>query len=177
MNDNKVKPRSPLDRYALDLPPGELEWIGVRPARRAALLALDSVKAIEGLGLDGDHRVKKTPGSARQVTLISREFIGQIAHFLQRSSIPPELLRRNLVISGINLNALRRQRFTIGEALFEATALCHPCARMEEALGRGGVAAMLGHGGLCARILKTGTIRVGDQLRVRGGAPAESAAR
>ena len=166
MNGNIAKRGNPLDRYALDLPPGKLEWIGVRPTRREALIELDSVEAIEGLGLKGDHRVKKTPGSARQVTLISREFIEQIAHFLQRSSIPPELLRRNLVVSGINLNALRRQRFTIGEALFEATALCHPCTRMEEALGPGGVAAMIGHGGLCARILTTGTIRVGDELRV-----------
>jgi MOSC domain-containing protein YiiM len=160
------KRRNPLDRYAQHLPSGTLEWIGVRPARRADLVELDCVEAIEGLGLAGDHRVKKTPGSARQVTLISREFIDQIAHFLGRDPIDPALLRRNLVVSGINLNALRRQRFTIGGALFEATALCHPCARMEEVLGEGGVAAMIGHGGLCARILRTGTIRLGDRLDV-----------
>jgi MOSC domain-containing protein YiiM len=81
--------------------------------------------------------------------------------------IDPGALRRNLVVRGINLNALRHQRFQIGDALFEATALCHPCSRMETALGKGGVAAMLGHGGLCARILKTGVIRVGDQVEVR----------
>jgi len=110
--------------------------------------------------------MSKTPGSARQVTLISQEFIQQIAHFTGIGSIDPALLRRNLVVAGINLNALRHQRFKIGEALFEATALCHPCSRMETALGKGGVAAMIGHGGLCARILRTGTIRVGDQLVV-----------
>jgi MOSC domain-containing protein YiiM len=137
----------------------------VRPARKAEPSVLDQVEAIEALGLAGDHRVEKTPGSARQVTLISREFIAQIAHFLGRESIDPALLRRNLVVSGINLNALRRQRFVIGDALFEATALCHPCARMEEALGQGGVAAMIGHGGLCARILHSGVIRVGDTLQ------------
>ena len=110
--------------------------------------------------------MSKTPGSARQVTLISQEFIQQIEHFTGIGSIDPALLRRNLVVAGINLNALRHQRFKIGEALFEATALCHPCSRMETALGKGGVAAMIGHGGLCARILRTGTIRVGDQLVV-----------
>ena len=71
------------------------------------------------------------------------------------------------MVRDINLNALRYQRFQIGEALFEATALCHPCSRMEEALGRGGVAAMLGHGGLCARIVRSGALRVGDQLAIR----------
>ena len=109
----------------------------------------------------------KTPGSARQLTLISEEFIQQIAHFTGLTNIDPALLRRNLVVCGINLNALRHQRFQIGEALFEATALCHPCSRMETALGKGGVAAMLGHGGLCARILSTGTISVNDRLAVR----------
>jgi MOSC domain-containing protein YiiM len=109
----------------------------------------------------------KTPGSARQVTLISEEFMQQIAHFTGLSTIDPVLLRRNLVVSGINLNALRHQRFQIGDAVFEATALCHPCSRMEAALGKGGVAAMIGHGGLCAKILSTGYITVGDRLEVR----------
>ena len=161
-----MKRANPLDRYALHLPTGRLEWIGVRPARRAGMIEPETVQAIAGLGLDGDHRVSKTPGSARQVTLISREFIGQIAHYLGRDAVSPSILRRNLVISGINLNALRRQQFTIGTAVFEATALCHPCSRMESALGEGGVAAMIGHGGVCAKILSSGVISVGDDVRV-----------
>ena len=169
------KRRNPLDRYARDLPPGRLEWIGIRPARRQELVSLADVEAIAELGLAGDHRVGKTPGSARQVTLISREFINQIAHFLERDAIDPALLRRNLVISGVNLNALRRQRFSIGEALFEATALCHPCGRMEEVLGKGGVAAMIGHGGLCAKIVESGTLRTGDALRIMKGIGDEAA--
>ena len=108
----------------------------------------------------------KSPGSGRQITLISQEFIDQIAYFSGHSTIEPAVLRRNLVVSGINLNGLRRQRFKIGEALFEATQLCHPCARMEQALGRGGVAAMMGHGGLCAKILEDGVICVGDTVKV-----------
>ncbi len=160
------KRNNPLDRFAADLPPGRLGWIGVRPARRQALIELESVEAIAGLGLAGDHRVDKTPGSARQVTLISREFIAQVEHFTGLEQIQPGTLRRNLVVSGINLNALRRQRFRIGGAMFEATALCHPCSRMEQALGRGGVAAMIGHGGLCAKIIESGTLTLGDTLQV-----------
>jgi MOSC domain-containing protein YiiM len=156
-----------MDRFARDLPPGTLEWIGLRTVRRGAIAEPARVLAIAERGLEGDHRVAKTPGSGRQVTIISREFIGQIARFTGRNDIAPGLLRRNLVVSGVNLNALRHQRFSIGEALFEATALCHPCSRMEAALGKGGVAAMIGHGGLCARILVTGYISVGDLLEVR----------
>ena len=58
------------------------------------------------------------------------------------------------------------QRFRIGSAVFEATQLCHPCARMEENLGKGGVAAMLGHGGLCAKIIESGDIAIGDEISV-----------
>lgn len=162
-----TKRTSPLDRFARDLSPGTLSWIGVRTQRREPMIQVESAQAIATLGVEGDHRLEKTPGSGRQVTLISEEFIAQIAHFTGRDYIDPALLRRNLVVRDINLNALRYQRFQIGDALFEATALCHPCSRMETALGKGGVAAMLGHGGLCARILRTGTISVGDQLEVR----------
>ncbi|MEE4661973.1 MAG: MOSC domain-containing protein, partial [Halieaceae bacterium] len=150
------KRSNPLDRFARDLPPGSLTWIGLRTQRRGHIDTPAAVTAIAGRGLEGDHRVDKTPGSGRQVTVISSEFIQQTAHFLGRDSIDPALLRRNLVVSGINLHALRYQRFRIGEAVFEANALCHPCSRMESALGKGGVAAMLGHGGLCCRVLHGG---------------------
>jgi MOSC domain-containing protein YiiM len=162
-----TKRTNPLDRFARDLPPGTLTWIGLRKERRGEIAAVETAKAVATQGLEGDHRMSKTPGSARQVTIISQEFIDQIAHFTGRAAIDPALLRRNLVVRDINLNVLRHQRFQIGEALFEATALCHPCSRMETALGKGGVAAMIGHGGLCARILITGNISVDDQIQVR----------
>ena len=162
-----TKRSNPLDKIARDLPPGTLTWIGLRSERRGQVTPVERAKAIATKGLEGDHRMDKTPGSARQVTLISEEFMQQIAHFTGLSTIDPVLLRRNLVVSGINLNALRHQRFQIGEAVFEATALCHPCSRMDAALGKGGVAAMIGHGGLCAKILSTGYITVGDRLEVR----------
>ena len=161
-----TKRRNPLDRFAKHLQPGKLEWIGLRTARKSPLKEVPSVLAIATRGLEGDHRVDKTPGSGRQVTLISQEFINQTAHFLGVDPIDPATLRRNLVVSGINLHALRYQRFTIGDSLFEASALCHPCSRMEAALGKGGVAAMLGHGGLCCKILKGGVITIGDEVRV-----------
>ncbi len=125
---------------------------------------MSEVQALETLGLEGDHRCDKTPGSARQVTIISEEYIQMIRHFTGLETLPPGVLRRNLVVKNINLTALRHQQFTIGDALFEATALCHPCSRMETALGKGGVAAMLGHGGLCAKILRSGTIRIEMRL-------------
>lgn len=155
-----------FSRYVTSLPPGELTWIGVRPGRRMKMQALPATQAVATLGLEGDHRMEKTPGSARQVTIISEEFIAQIGHFLGDKNVRPEQLRRNLVVKNINLNALRYQQFQIGEAIFEASALCHPCSRMEQELGKGGLAAMLGHGGLCCKVIQSGEIKSGDRVEL-----------
>lgn len=153
-----------LDKLCQSLPEGRLEWIGLHSERRGAVQVVGSAWAAEGQGLEGDHRMTKTPGSARQVTIISREFIESICRHTGHSSIDPALLRRNLVISGVNMNLLRHQRLRVGEAVLETTALCHPCSRMNEALGPGGAAAMFGYGGLCARITQSGRMTVGDPV-------------
>ena len=147
-----------------DLTPGRLEWIGLRTERRGHIDVVDRAEALVDLGLAGDHRCLKIPGSARQVTLISSEYIHQIAYQLGLQHIDPSLLRRNLVISGMNMNLLRFQRLQIGEAIFETSALCHPCSRMNEALGTGAATAMYGYGGLCAKIIRGEWICVGDQV-------------
>ena len=153
-----------LSRHLQDLKPGRLDWIGLRPERKMEMLRVTHAEAIIDMGLAGDRRCKGTPGSARQVTLINSEHIEVVAKLLALESIDPALLRRNLVVSGINLMALRHQRFCIGEVELEATAQCHPCLRMEQALGSGAVAAMLGHGGICAKIIKGGLINMGDEV-------------
>jgi MOSC domain-containing protein YiiM len=158
--------KSPLDKYLSTLGTGTVQWIGVGPRRREPLQSVSRAQAVADLGLEGDHRMTKTPGSGRQVTLISQEFISQIAAHLGLTDLDPAKLRRNVVVSGLNLNALRRQQFWLGEALMEATQLCHPCARMEAELGPGGVVAMFGYGGLCAKIIQSGAIERGAPVRL-----------
>lgn len=145
---------------------GRVEWIGVRPGRRAPLAALSEVEAIAGVGLAGDHYASKANGK-RQVTLIQAEHIDAVARLLGKAGIRAADLRRNVVVSGINLHALRDRRFRIGEVVLEGSGTCDPCSRMEEVLGEGGYNAMRGHGGIIARIVEGGVIRTGDAV---GGA-------
>jgi MOSC domain-containing protein YiiM len=100
----------------------------------------------------------------RAVTLIQAEHHGTIQAVLG-SEFAWELMRRNVLVKGINLLSLLHRDFRIGEVVLHGTRLCDPCARMETLLGPGGYAAMVGLGGLCASIVETGTIRVGDELR------------
>ncbi|WP_020209933.1 MOSC domain-containing protein [Gilvimarinus chinensis] len=153
-----------LDKLAKDLKPGRLEWIGLRSAHRGQIHVVESAEAVVDRGLAGDHRSRKTPGSGRQVTLISHEFIQQICLHTGTADIDPVLLRRNLVVRGLNLNLLRHQRVQIGEVILEPAALCHPCSRMNQNLGPGGAAAMYGYGGLCAKVVQGGRLAVGDAV-------------
>lgn len=153
---------------------GRLEWIGRAPARRMPIEALQHAELAEGTGLVGDHHCSRgAPRSKRQVTLIQAEHLPVITALLEPglahpNPVTPEQLRRNLVVSGINLLALKTRRFTIGSALLEGTGPCAPCSRMEEALGDGGYQAVRGHGGITARVLRGGPIRVGDGVRSAG---------
>lgn len=153
-----------LQKLNRDIQPGQVEWIGLRPARKEAVISTDSAMALEGYGLEGDRRCKGTPGSGRQVTLIMKEHLPVLMQLLNIGQIDPALLRRNILVSGINLYALRHQAVAIGDAEIVLGAHCHPCSPMNEALGPGTAAAMLGHGGFCAKITRSGLIRVGDPV-------------
>ncbi len=151
---------------------GRLEWIGVRMQRRGEVQVLDQVLAQAGTGLAGDHYQTKGRGS-RQVTLIQAEHLPVIAALTGHRALDPALLRRNLVVAGVNLLALKGVRFRIGPVVLEGAGLCHPCSRMEEVLGPGGYNAMRGHGGLNARILEAGVLRLGDPVVVLGPVPGD----
>lgn len=147
---------------------GRVRWIGVRPQSRASMVELDAVEARLEAGLTGDHA---RPGvrNARQVTLIQWEHLAVISSLIGRPDdqpVTPEDLRRNLVISGINLFSLKGRRFRIGQAMFETTGWCQPCARLENNLGVGTFQAVRGHGGITARVLQSGIIRLGDTVSV-----------
>jgi MOSC domain-containing protein YiiM len=142
---------------------GQVEWIGIRPARGAKMIELTEVEASQGIGLLGD-RFKGSDNSPRQVTLIQQEHLAVIAACAGLPNVEAALLRRNIVVSGINLLALKEKSFRIGDALLEFSGACHPCSKMETALGAGGYNAMRGHGGITARVVEGGRIAVDDPL-------------
>lgn len=144
---------------------GRVEWIGIAGGARSPVAAVNDVRAEVGTGLSGDHHAKSGRASDRQVTLIQAEHLPVIAALCGLDDVCPKLLRRNIVVSGINLLALKKARFQIGSAVLEGTGPCVPCSRMEENLGPGGYNATRGHGGITARVVSAGTVRIGDEVR------------
>ena len=68
-------------------------------------------------------------------------------------------------MAGINLLALKNQRFRVGSAVLEYTGIADPCSAMEATFGPGGYNIVRGHGGITARILESGIIRIGDSVQ------------
>jgi len=144
--------------------PGKVDWISYRPGptSRGKLVTTDAIELTEQKGIVGD-RYKGTSRN-RQVTIIQAEHIDAVAKMLNKDTIDPAFLRRNIVVSGINILAFNDAQFQIGEVVLKMTGYCHPCSRMEENLGEGGYNAMRGHGGITCSVVKGGTIKLGDEV-------------
>ena len=158
-----LNPASPLARLLrAPMRPGVVRWLALRPARRAAMAASGTLRLDPDCDVQGDHHHSATTG-LRQVTLIADTDLEAIGRCVGLA-VTPEQLRRNIVVAGINLHALKGWRFRVGGAVLEATGACHPCSRMEETLGVGGYNAVRGHGGITARVVEAGAVRVGDAV-------------
>ena len=164
--------------------PGRLDAIWLRPARGAPMLAASRAEAVAGQGLAGDRAARARPagtppaaGGRRQVTLIQAEHLPVIAALagLPAGAVGAGLLRRNLLVSGLNLLAARSLfkdaplLLQLGDdaarsVLLEITGPCEPCSQMAAALGPGGYNAMRGHGGVTARVLRGGWLTVGAAI-------------
>ncbi len=165
----------PISQLAHQFPhAGRLDWISIRPERNGLIVVLDEVGLATETGLTGDHyagRVDGPTGGNRQLTLIQAEHLPVIAALTGRAVVDPALLRRNVVVSGINLLALKDQYLRIGadpdhSPIVQITGQCHPCSKMETALGPGGYNAMRGHGGMTARVVRSGIAQCGAEINV-----------
>lgn len=145
---------------------GRVAWIGLRPDRTTPMQSVQSAEAGLAGGLAGDRYAAKN--GRRAVSFIDGGHLPLIAARMGLEGVEPQTLRRNIVIEGINLLALKGTRFRVGEVLFEYTVPAHPCSKMEKALGPGGWNAMRGHGGILGRVIEAGTIRVGDAVVFEG---------
>jgi len=147
---------------------GRVKWIGIRTERRKPIKLVERVDAETNQGLVGDRYAGSN--GKRQVTLIQYEHLSVIASLLGENefnkgvALDPAMLKRNIVVSGVNLLALKGKQFVVGDAVLEYTGLCHPCSFMEKTLGEGGYNAVRGHGGITAKVVASGQISINDKV-------------
>ncbi len=122
-----------------------------------------SVRCETGRGLVGDRYHGQDPGHKRQITFFDLSVHRDLQARFPDSGHGSEIYRRNVIIEGADLNTLVGRRFQLGGALFEGVEECRPCYWMDTAFGAGAEAAMVGRGGLRARILESGDLTTGVQ--------------
>ena len=139
--------------------------IFVASSRGAAMSSLTAVEALPGIGLAGDRyaEAKNRRGPDYEVTLIESENIEAFAKATGRE-LTPEMPRRNIVTTGVRLNPLLGQQFSIGRAVFEGLELCEPCSLFAKRTYSEVLVFFRGKGGLRARIVSGGILSVGDAV-------------
>ena len=147
---------------------GIVEAIHVASGAGEPVRAVESIRAIAGMGLEGDryaygkgHYVDGRV--SRALTLVEAETIESLSREHGIGLAPGEL-RRNLTTRGIGLNELVGRRFWIGAVLCEGTRLCEPCQYLTDLTGKPLLAPLVHRGGLRADILDGGEIRRGDAI-------------
>jgi hypothetical protein len=156
---------------ALVVSPGHNYWfhspdpahgVGPHPTSYPERIDVDA-----GEGIRGDRFYGKVSKLASAVSLFAAEAVEAVEDelHLPRGTIDPRLARRNLVVRGIDLNALRHSRFSLdsgdGPVTFEAAGETSPCAWMDDRLASGARDALRGRGGLRALPTSSGILRVG----------------
>lgn len=123
-------------------------------------------------GIEGDWRSR--PSSRRQLTLVEEEALQRVEQTLG-IALPPGASRRQIVVRGLPLNPTVGQLLRVGDLELKVTMLADPCNKLNRAIAPGARAAFGPHGGICARVLKGGTLRVGDRVGVDVAEPAAAA--
>ena len=126
--------------------------------------SVEKVDCVANRGLVGDRFFDHEHNFKGQVSFIGLEAIEAAREELGLAEVAPAKMRRNVVVSGIDLNGLVGKRFELGGTEFMGTEECAPCYWMDQAVAVGAAAALKGRGGLRCRILKSGTLELGENV-------------
>lgn len=158
---------------------GSVVSIHLAKEASAPMESVPSVRAVPGRGLEGDRYFLGTgfysakPGvGGREVTLIEVEAVEALLHGAQNAEgqrlgikLSPAETRRNIATAGVPLNHLVDREFWVGPVLMVGTRLCEPCRHLDDLTQPGVMGRLVHRGGLRARVLNEGVVRVGDAVR------------
>ncbi|MGJ8640742.1 MAG: MOSC domain-containing protein [Opitutaceae bacterium] len=125
--------------------------------------SVDSIECIAGRGIIGDRYFDHKEDFKGQITFFDWSIYQRIKNDFDLANLDPSKFRRNVLVEGIDLNTLIGERFTLQGVEFEGAEECRPCYWMDEAVNPGVHEALKGHGGLRARILTSGTLKIENQ--------------
>ncbi len=125
------------------------------------MLEVAEMRCLAGRGIEGDRFLDFKPNYQGQITFFSAEIYDELCARLDIWDKPPSAFRRNVITRGVDLNTLIGREFTIQGVRFLGVAECAPCHWQDGAFAPGTEAALENRGGLRAKILTDGVLRVG----------------
>lgn len=149
---------------------GKLEAIYYAESSDLEMTSAEEVEVQAGSGIVGDRYATGSgtfakPKPDREITLIEAEAIEAVPREYDFELSAAET-RRNLVTRDVPLNHLVGKEFLVGDVRIRGIRLCEPCAHLEKLTGKQVLRALAHRGGLRAQVVSSGSIRVGDKIRV-----------
>ena len=132
-----------------------------QPPGEHSIVAMREIECVAGRGVRGDRFFDFKNDYKGQITFFSSEMFEKICDQLGVTGKSAGAVRRNVITCGVDLNALIGRRFELQGVQFEGVCECSPCHWMDRVIGPGAEAALRDRGGLRARILTDGKLRVG----------------
>jgi molybdopterin synthase catalytic subunit len=141
------------------------------PRGEHGIQSLNEVECVAGMGLKGDRYFGYKPDFKGQVTFLDADAVDAVRSHFNRPDLSSGEFRRNLVVRGVELSQWAGKRFLFQGVVFEGSEECKPCYWMDDAVASGAEEFLKARfrGGLRARILSDGIIRVSSKSSREGG--------
>ena len=145
---------------------GKVLKIGITDAKGNKINSVEKVNVIKSKGLVNDRKFSDNNKKDKQITLIEIENIN-LYNKKFGTNIEPLDFRRNIITKDIYLNNLLSKEFMVGNIRLKAHDLCRPCKYLQKKLNIDNfVKEFLLKGGIRCEIMNTGTINLGDIIKV-----------
>lgn len=136
-----------------------------KPAGEHPIVEVPRVHCVAGRGIEGDRFFDYKPDYKGQITFFAWEEYERLRAMFDQYGREPAVFRRNVIISGVDLDSLIGKDFEIQGVRFRGHSECSPCYWMDQAFYPGTEAALKGRGGLRAQILSSGDLEVTAEAR------------
>jgi len=143
-----------------------------KPPNDFPLIELQRIECVAGHGIRGDRFYDYRENYKGQITFFSAEVFDEVCSTFRLRTKSAGVLRRNVIVSGIELNNLIGADFELQGVRFRGMDHCKPCYWMDVAFAPGAEDFLKDRGGLRGQILTNGWIEVGDaKLKIVSAAP------
>ncbi|MQA33556.1 molybdenum cofactor biosysynthesis protein [Modestobacter roseus] len=133
--------------------------VAARPVER-----VDRIEVRAGLGVVGDRYFGKPAHRDASVTVLAAEAVEALAAELGAGPLDPLATRRNVVLRGAEVEALRGVEFSLDGIVLAGGRPAHPCAWLDRVLAPGAHRGMRGRGGVRCAPRSDGVLRLGPAV-------------